>query len=188
MVGKASLSDMSSAESFGRGLVQVFTGEGRGKTSAALGTVLRALGNGLKAFIVAFMKAGQPSGEWQVLSGLQNVTVSRFGARVFVDPDNVKPEDREEATQALSAARQATLGGEYDLVVLDEVNVAVAWKLIELDEVLRLIEQKPPNVELILTGRGADKEIIRAADLVTEMLNIKHPYDEGTTARRGIEY
>jgi len=179
---------MSSAESFGRGLVQVFTGEGRGKTSAALGTVLRALGNGLKAFIVAFMKAGQPSGEWQVLSGLQNVTVARFGARVFVDPDNVKPEDREEATQALSAARQATLGGEYDLVVLDEVNVAVVWKLIELDEVLRLIEQKPPNVELILTGRGADKEIIRAADLVTEMLNIKHPYDEGTTARRGIEY
>ena len=96
--------------------------------------------------------------------------------------------DREEASKALIAARQAILGGEYDLVVLDEVNVAVAWKLIGLDEVIRLIEGRPSNVELVLTGRGADKEIVKMADVVTEMLNIKHPYNEGITARRGIEY
>lgn len=179
---------MASTESFDKGLVQVFTGEGRGKTSAALGTVVRALGNGLRVFIVAFMKAGRPSGEWQLLSGLSNITIARFGTDVFVDSRNVTSEDREQAAQALRAAREAMLSGEYDLVVLDEVNVAVAWKLVALDEVLRLMEDRPAKVELILTGRSADKEIIRAADLVTEMLNIKHPYQEGTAARRGIEY
>ena len=188
MTGKALPSDMASAESFDKGLVQVFTGEGRGKTSAALGAVVRALGNGLRVFIVAFMKAGQPSGEWEILAGLQNVSVARFGTRTFVNPDNPGPEDREQAAQALKAAREAMLSGDYELVVLDEVNVAVAWKLVELDEVLRLIEDKPGNVELILTGRSADKEIVRAADLVTEMLNIRHPYEKGTVARKGIEY
>ena len=188
MTGKAPPSDMSSERPFDRGLVQVFTGEGRGKTSAALGTALRALGNGLRVFIVALMKAGHPSGEWEVLSGLRNVTIARFGTRAFVDPANPTPEDREPAVQGLKAAREAMLSGGYDLVVLDEVNVAVAWKLVDLHDVLRLINDRPDSVELILTGRSADKEIVRAADLVTEMLNIKHPYEEGTSARRGIEY
>jgi cob(I)alamin adenosyltransferase len=188
VTGKALPSDMASTESFDKGLVQVFTGEGRGKTSAAIGTVIRALGNGLRVFIVAFMKAGRPSGEWEVLSGLQNVSVARFGTKAFVNPDSPGPEDREQAAKALKAAQEAMLSGDYELVVLDEVNVAVAWKLVELDEVLRLIEDKPGNVELILTGRSADKEIVRAADLVTEMLNIKHPYEKGTEARKGIEY
>jgi len=179
---------MSSAESLSKGLVQVFTGQGRGKTSAAIGTVVRALGNGLRVFIVAFMKAGRPSGEWVTLSRLDNVQVVRFGSPHFVDPARVTPEDREQAVQALKAAREAMLSGDYDLVVLDEVNVAVEWKLVSVEEILRLIEDRPANVELILTGRGADKEIIRAADLVTEMLNIKHPYEDGTAARRGIEY
>lgn len=134
------------------------------------------------------MKAGYPSGEWDVLSGLQNVGIARFGAGPFVNPSDVKPQDKEEAVKALAAARQAVLSGEYDLVVLDEVNIAVAWKLIGLEDVISLIRAKPADVELILTGRGADKEIVRMADLVTEMLNIKHPYDEGTAARRGIEY
>ena len=179
---------MSSVESFDKGLVQVFTGEGRGKTSAAIGTVVRALGNGLRVFIVAFMKAGYPSGEWEVLSDLQNVSIARFGTRGFVNPEKPGPEDREQASQALKAAREAMLSNDYDIIVLDEVNVAVTWKLVALDEVLHLIEDKPENVELILTGRGADKDIVKAADLVTEMLNIKHPYEEGTAARKGIEY
>ena len=179
---------MSSERPFDRGLVQVFTGEGRGKTSAALGTALRAVGNGLRVFIVAFMKAGHPSGEWGVLSGLPNVCTARFGTKAFVDPASPSQEDREQAAQALKAAREAMLSGDYDMVVLDEVNVAVAWNLVDLHDVLRLIEDRPQNVELILTGRGADKEVVRAADLVTEMLNIKHPYVEGTSARRGIEY
>ena len=146
------------------------------------------MGNGLKVSIVVFMKAGHPSGEWEVLSGLPNISIARFGTMAFVDPANPGREDREQAAQALKAAREAMLSGDYDMVVLDEVNVAVAWKLVDLHDVLRLIEDRPESVELILTGRSADKEIVRAADLVTEMLNIKHPYEEGTSARRGIEY
>ncbi len=179
---------MSPTSSSHKGLIQVFTGEGKGKTSAALGSVIRALGNGLRVFIVVFMKAGQPSGEWDILSGLQNVSVARFGAGPLVNPASIKPQDREEAEKALAAARQAMLDGKYDLIVLDEVNVAVAWELIKLDDVIRLIEDKPPELELILTGRGADKEIVKMADLVTEMLNIKHPYNEGNVARKGFDY
>ena len=176
------------SESFDKGLVQIFTGDGRGKTSAALGTVLRALGQGMKVYFVFFMKRDYPYGEFRMLAELPNVDMARFGFRTFCDPANVKPEEREQARQALAAAREAVLSGKYDLVVLDEVNVAVAWKLVELDEVIRLIDDKPPNVELILTGRYADKELVKLADLVTECLKIKHPYDEGITSREGIEY
>jgi len=171
-----------------RGLVQIFTGDGKGKTSAALGAVLRALGNGLRVYFVFFMKGDYPYGERNILSQLPNIKVASFGGRSFVDPANVKPEDKEQAGQALAAAREAMLSGNYDMVVLDEVNVAVAWKLVELDEVISLIQDKPPNVELILTGRKADAKLVQLADLVTEMLKIKHPYDEGVAARRGIEY
>lgn len=170
------------------GLVQVFTGEGRGKTSAALGTAIRSLGNGLRVCIVAFMKAGRSSGEWNVFDGLANVSVSRYGTDRFVDPDNPRPADKEQAVAALAAGREALLSGDYDLVILDEINVAAAWHLIDIKDVIALVEDKPESVELILTGRHADKEIVRRADLVTEMLNIKHPYDQGTSARKGIDY
>ncbi len=180
--------DLSSAGPFGRGLVQIFTGEGKGKTTAALGVVLRALGHGLRVCIVAFMKGGYPYGEWEMLARLPNVRVARFGLETFTDPTSVKPEEKEQAKQALSTAREAMLSGDYDLVVLDEVNIAVAWKLVELDEVVKLIQDKPQNVELILTGRYADTRLVQLADLVTECLKIKHPYDKGITARRGIDY
>ena len=188
MTEKDSVRSSASSKPLGKGLVQVFTGNGKGKTTAALGTVIRALGHGLKVFIVVFMKGDYLYGEWESLSRLPDVGVARFGTEEFTDPANVKPEEREQARQALAAAREAVLSGEYDLVVLDEVNVAVAWKLVELGEVTRLIEDKPENVELILTGRYADEEIAKIADLVTEMLSIKHPYDEGIKARKGIEY
>ncbi len=171
-----------------RGLLQIFTGDGKGKTSAALGAVLRALGYGLRVYFVFFMKGDYPYGERNILSKLPNIEVVSFGHRGFVDPANIKPEEKEQARQGLAAGREAMLGGNYDLVVLDEVNVAVACKLVELDEVIRLIEDKPPNVELILTGRNADTRLVQLADLVTEMLKIKHPYDEGVMARKGIEY
>jgi len=184
---KAPLRSSSSSGPFRKGLVQVYTGDGKGKTTAALGTVLRALGHGLRVYIVYFMKGDYPYGERQVLSGLPNVKFASFGSREFVDPANIKPEEIEQAREALAAAREAVLSGNYDLVVLDEVNIAVAWKLVELDEVVRLIGDKPSNVELILTGRYADTKIVQQADLVTEMLNIKHPYDKGIKARKGIE-
>ncbi len=184
----SSLHSFSSSEPLRSGLVQIFTGDGKGKTSAALGVVLRALGHGLRVCIVVFMKGDYPYGEWEVLSKLPNVKIARFGFRTFTDPAKVRPEEIEEAKQALAVAREAMLSGNYDLVVLDEVNIAAAWKLVELDEVVRLIRDKPPNVELILTGRQADTKLIKLADLVTECLKIKHPYDKGIKARKGIEY
>ena len=171
-----------------KGIVQIFTGDGKGKTSAALGTVVRALGQGLKVCIVVFMKGHYPYSEWVFLSRVPDVRIERYGFETFVDPNNVKPEEKEEAAKALESSRKAMLGGEYDLVVLDEVNIAAAWKLVEVDEVIKLIQDKPQNVELILTGRNADIRLVQLADLVTECLNIKHPYDRGIMARKGIDY
>ena len=188
MTEKVSSSNFSPSQPSGRGLVYIFTGDGKGKTSAALGVVLRALGHGLRVYIAYFMKGDYPYGERHILSQLPNVNFASFGFRAFTDPANVKPEEIEQARQALAAGREAMLSGNYDLVVLDEVNVAVAWKLVELDEVIRLIGDKPQNVELILTGRQADTKLVQLADLVTEMLNIKHPYDRGVLARKGIDY
>ena len=176
------------SEPSGRGLVYIFTGDGKGKTSAALGVVLRALGHGLRVYITFFMKGEYPYGERAILSKLPNVTTSSFGSLEFVDPANVKPEEIEQARLALATAREAMLSGNYDLVVLDEVNVAVSFKLVEPDDVIKLIEDKPKNVELILTGRKANTRLVQMADLVTEMLKIKHPYDEGVLARKGIDY
>ena len=171
-----------------KGLVHVLTGNGKGKTTSAMGGILRAIGHGLKAYIVFFMKGDYPYGEYSTLSKLPNVGMASFGFRHLTDPANIKPEEIEQARLALSAAREAVLSGNYDLVVLDEVNVALSLKLIELDEVLKLIGDKPSNVELILTGRYADSEIIEIADVVTEMVKVKHPYDKGILARKGIEY
>ncbi len=189
MIEKASLHESLSPAPLSRGLVQVFTGDGKGKTSAALGVVLRALGHGLRVYIIYFMKGDDyPYGERRILSELPNVDIASFGGSGFIHQESIKPEHMEQAKQALATAREAMLSGNYDLVVLDEVNLAVAWKLVELDEVVRLIHDKPQNVELILTGRQADTELIKLADLVTEMLKIKHPYDKGVTARKGIDY
>ena len=175
-------------ETSNKGLVEVFTGDGRGKTSAALGTTLRAVGHGLRVHIVFFMKGEFPYGEQKALGTLPNITFERFGSERFVDPANVKPEEKEEARKALDAARKAMLSLNYDVVILDEVNVAASWKLIDVEEVVNLINAKPENVELILTGRHADPRVIEKADLVTMMMKVKHPYDRGIRARRGIDY
>ena len=168
--------------------MEVFTGSGKGKTSAAMGVVLRALGHDLRVCIIFFMKGNYPYGEKKTLAHFPNVTFSIFGSLGFVDPRNVKEEDRKEARKALEAGREAVMSGKYDLVVLDEINVAAAWKLVELDDVIKLIQDKPEKVELILTGRYADPRIVKMADLVTEMIAIKHPYDDGVQARAGFEY
>ncbi|MEE9366609.1 MAG: cob(I)yrinic acid a,c-diamide adenosyltransferase [Dehalococcoidales bacterium] len=171
-----------------KGLVQVFTGNGKGKTSAALGAILRATGHGLKVFIVFFMKGKYPYGEFSSLPKLPNVEVASFGLRCLIDRNNINPEEIKQAELALQTAREAMLSGKYDMVVLDEVNVAVYFKLIPLDDVIKLIDEKPPEVELILTGRYAEGAVIERADLVTEMVKVKHPYDKGVKARKGIEY
>ncbi|MCJ7828320.1 MAG: cob(I)yrinic acid a,c-diamide adenosyltransferase [Dehalococcoidia bacterium] len=177
-----------SAATSTRGLVEIFTGEGKGKTSAALGAIVRALGHGLRVYIVFFMKGDFPYGEQKILCQFPNCTVERFGFQEFVDPAHVKPEEREEARKALEAARKAMLSLKYDIVILDEVNVAAAWKLIDVDDVIKVIHDKPENIELILTGRYADPKLIELADLVTDMVKVKHPYDKGILSRKGIDY
>lgn len=171
-----------------KGIVQVFTGNGKGKTSAALGAVLRAVGHNLRVYIVFFMKGKYPYGEFSTLSRLPDVQVASFGLRCFTNRKNINPEEAKQAKMALSAARDAMLSGNYDLIVLDEVNISVYFKLIELDDVIQLINDRPTNVGLILTGRYADARIIELADLATEMVKLKHPYDKGVKARKGIEY
>jgi cob(I)alamin adenosyltransferase len=171
------------------GLVSIFTGDGKGKTTAAIGTIVRAAGHELRTFVVFFMKGENfTHGEINVLSKIPNVTLARFGQNGWIDRDNIKPEHKEQAVLALKAARKAMLNGNYDLVVLDEINIAIDYGLIELDEVLKLINDKPQKVELILTGRNVDSRLVKVADLVTEMLMIKHPYNKGIKARRGIDY
>ena len=171
-----------------KGLVEVFTGSGKGKTSAAMGVVLRALGHDLKICIIFFMKGRFPYGEQKTLAKFPNVDFTVFGSLDFVNPRNVSEEDKKEAAKALQAGRDAMLSGKYDLVVLDEVNVAVAWGLIGVEELIKLIEDKPEPVELILTGRYADPRVVKQADLVTEMVAIKHPFDDGVKARAGFDY
>lgn len=180
-------SSVSSGKPFGPGLVEVFTGNGKGKTTAALGIVLRAIAHNLKVYIVYFMKGGYPYGEQQVFSKLPNVDFSVFGHQRLADPDNIRPEEIEEARKALDKAREVISSGDYDVVILDEINIAAAWKLIDVGDVLELIKSKPEDLELILTGRYADQSLIEAADLVTEMRKIRHPYDRGIRARKGID-
>jgi len=181
-------SQKPSSKPFTKGLVQVFTGDGKGKTTAALGTAVRALGHGLRVYFVSFLKGARPSGEWNTLSKLPGIDFERFGAEGFIGPRDITPRDREEAAKALDAARRALVSGKYNLVVMDEVNVAVAFGLVSPDELISVIREKPEDVELILTGRKAEPEIIELADLVTECVAVKHPYKEGVAARRGIEY
>jgi cob(I)alamin adenosyltransferase len=171
-----------------KSLVQVFTGNGKGKTTAAVGTIVRAAGHGLKVFLVSFMKGSYAYGEYKTLAIIPNVEIAQFGLRKFTDPDHVQSEEKVEAEAALEAARKAVMSGEYDLVVMDEVNVAVRYNLVALEDVLQIIASRPPRVELILTGRYADNKILAAADLVTEMVKVKHPFDAGVKARKGIEY
>lgn len=171
-----------------KGLVQVYTGKGKGKTSAAFGLILRAIGRGLKVYVVQFIKGGFDYGELYVVDELPNVTLKAFGKGKFVKERPPKNEDVELARKALTLAETIVESGEHDIVILDEINVALNLKLIKTERVLKLINNKPVYVELVLTGRYAPEEIIEAADLVTEMKEIKHPYNKGFQARRGIEY
>lgn len=170
------------------GLTQVYTGNGKGKTSAAFGLALRAVGRGLKVCVIQFIKGGFDYGELHVVQHLPNLEVKAFGRGKFVTQVPPSEEDVKLANQALELAEQVVNGGEYDVVVLDEINVALHLKLIELDKVVRLIENKPRHVELVLTGRHAPQRVLELADLVTEMKEIKHPYAKGTPPREGIEY
>ncbi len=171
-----------------KGLVQVYTGDGKGKTTAALGLAVRALGHGLTVHIIHFMKGDTRYGEQATLAQLPGVSVERFGLTTLCNPKQPRPEERQQAHKALEAAQQAVRGGQYQVVVLDEINVALAFGLIPLEPVLELVRSKPAGIELVLTGRKAPPELMAVADLVTEMREIKHPFQKGILARAGIDY
>lgn len=170
-----------------RGCVQIYTGNGKGKTTAALGLSLRALGRGLKVCFFQFIKGGGPYGEQLIAEKLgPDFTIIQTGRPGWVNTKD-SSEDRRLAQEALLQAKQLLASGDYDLFVCDEINGAVGFGLIDVEQVLELIQIKPERVELVLTGRNADERVVQAADLVTEMREVKHYYQSGVPARTGIE-
>jgi len=170
------------------GLVQVYTGNGKGKTTASLGLAFRAAGHGLRVFVIQFMKGQTVYGELAAAEKLAPfLTIEQVGRPQFVDKNAPSEEDYRLARQAFDRARSLLLSGEYDLVVMDELNCAVDFGLIPVEEVKEMIRNKPFHTELVMTGRGAHPEIIEMADLVTEMREIKHYFNQGQPARVGIE-
>jgi len=171
-----------------RGLVLVHTGNGKGKTTAAFGQALRAVGQGLRVCVIQFMK-GRKYGEFLAAERyLPNLTIHLSGLDSFVMRDKPAPVDIELARKGLDMAREAVSSGNYDMVILDEINVAVDFKLIPLEEVINLIRNKPAALDLVLTGRYAAPEIMELADTVSEVREIKHHYNAGIKDRAGIEY
>ncbi len=169
-----------------QGYVHVYTGDGKGKTTAALGLALRAAGAGWQVFLAQFVK-GMAYSELAALEPLsRHITVRQFGRECFV---NREPEqdDLDRAEKGFAECKEAVASGEYRLVILDEANVAVMFGLLPLDDVLQLIDERPPGVELVVTGRWAHRKIIDKADLVTEMQEVKHYYHQGVFARVGVE-
>lgn len=171
-----------------RGLVQVYTGKGKGKTTAALGLALRAVGHGLKVLVIQFMKGEINYGEMKAARKLAPyLEIKKVGQKNFISRSRPDLIDLQLAHKGLMLANKAIKNKEYDIVILDEINLAVDYGLIPLSDLLQLVDSKPETVELILTGRNAKPEILEKADLVTEMVERKHYYNKGTKARKGIE-
>lgn len=168
-----------------RGYIQVYTGNGKGKTTAALGLALRAAGAGLKVYIGQFIKKGGYS-EIKALKKIKNIKIEQFGrgCRLLKKPNKI---DTACAKKGLKAVRDIISKKNYDIAILDEVNIALRLNLVSLKDVMDILKNKPKNMEIILTGRGAPQKLLRLADLVTEMKEIRHYYNSGARARRGIE-
>jgi cob(I)alamin adenosyltransferase len=169
-----------------RGRVQVYTGDGKGKTTAAFGLALRAAGRGLKVFVAQFAK-GRDSGEVVAAERFSDlITVRRFGKKAFVrgEPDH---QDRDEARRGMRTVRDVLAEGTHRLVILDEINIATYYGLVPVEDLLKTLAGRARSVEVVLTGRNADPRVLAAADLVTEMRAVKHYFAQGTPAREGIE-
>ena len=169
-----------------QGLIQVYTGDGKGKTTAALGLALRAAGQGMKAIIIQFIKGDHTCGEHLFAAQYRPFEIVQLSTKSSFD--QTLEELKSTAAQSFALAEKTIINGNYDMVILDEIFVAVNKGLISTEQALSLMNKKPEPMELILTGRGAPKEVIRRAGLVTEMTEVKHPFTKGITARKGIEY
>ena len=172
-----------------KGYIQVYTGDGKGKTTASLGLALRAAGNDMKIYIAQFMKKFDYS-EVKALKKFlpDHVTIEQFGLPEFhTSGEMVTEEEKKAALEGIAAVKEAIAGGHYDIIIMDEINILLYFKIIDMETVLDIIDSKPPNIEFILTGRNAPREIIDRAHLVTEMKEIKHYYTQNVPARPGIE-
>jgi len=173
-----------------RGLIIVNTGPGKGKTTAAMGTALRAVGNGMKVLMLQFLKGSWHYGELDAVKAFGDNFVMKQLGRGFVKVGGAEtdPEDIRLVEEAWQESRQAILSGTWDLVILDEINYAISYGMLDPEKVVETLKQKPEMVHVILTGRSAHPKIIEAADTVTEMRQVKHAYEAGILAQRGIEY
>jgi len=168
------------------GLVQIYTGKGKGKTTASLGLAMRAAGHNFKVAIIHFMKIWD-YGEVKSLQKL-GIDLFRYGTTELIDPNKPSKIDYDEANKALRKAEELIEKSGYDILILDEINVAIDFKLIPLKRVVDLLDKKPNSLELVLTGRNCPQELIERADLVSCIDEIKHPYKSGLEARKGIEF
>lgn len=169
-----------------KGYIQVYTGDGKGKTTAALGLAIRALGKGKRVAIIQFLKKNDSYGEYIFLS--RKTTFLQFGFPYFIDPKNIKKEEIETINNGVEKTKEIIFSGLYDIIILDEILVTVLFKMVDESVILDIMKNKPDDIELILTGRGATKKIIENADLVTEMKEVKHYFKKGVNAREGIEF
>jgi len=171
-----------------KGMIHIYTGDGKGKTTAALGLGLRAAGHGRKVLMVQFMKGQVNYGELAAAKRIPGFEIVQFGRPDFVDRKNPDPRDVAGAREALKFAGDAIKAGRCDVLILDELNVALDFNLVTLDQARELLASKPEEMELVVTGRNAPPELAAMADLVTEMREVKHYYRQGIKARQGIEY
>ena len=169
-----------------KGYVQVYTGDGKGKTTAAIGLAIRALGAGWRVFIAQFLKSGEYSEHKALAQFSDHLTIKTYGRNVFIKGEP-EEEDRRLAQDAYQEIAEIVASGRYRLMILDEANVAVHYGLITVDQILDLIDRKAEGVELLITGRYAHSRLIERADLVTEMHGVKHYFDRGIKARAGVE-
>ncbi len=170
-----------------RGLIHIYTGNGKGKTTAAIGQGIRAIGNGLSVYMIQFMK-GRRYSEIDALERIPGFTVKQFGRDEFVNKNKPEQIDIDLAHQGLQHAKTIIEEEKHDVVILDEINVALDYRLISLHDVLEILNHKPHAMDIILTGRYAPPEIVKRADLVSEILEIKHPYQHGEKCRKGIDW
>jgi cob(I)alamin adenosyltransferase len=173
-----------------RGLIIVNTGPGKGKTTAAMGTALRAVGNGMKVLMLQFLKGSWHYGELDAAEAFGDKFIMKQMGRGFVKVGGAEtdPEDIRLVEAAWDEAKEAILSGQWDLVILDEINYAISYGMLDPAKVVEVLKQKPPMVHVILTGRNAHPSIVEIADTVTEMRQVKHAYEKGVLAQRGIEY
>ncbi len=168
-------------------MLEVYTGDGKGKTTAAFGLALRAAGHNWRVLIVQFMKGDSGYGEVRAARYVPGLEVKQFGLKTFVQRGNLQPEDIQQAKDGLAFAREAVRSGRYQMVILDEINVAIDYGLVPLEEALDFVRSCPRELELVFTGRGAKQAVIEIADLVSEIKEIKHPYQKGIVNRVGID-